>query len=171
MKKSPDCSAYPATPNSLAINKTCPLISPLATPSHLPFPHHVHDLESLEGSPRGLDGKEAHPRFREAFDEPMVLLNEIAPVFDLPQFDSFWKDSSGFQISNRFGVGCVFIQRPITRGTNLLVVRSAGASDWLTGSSSGRASGTEPAGPCRALRKKRLAASASRVGFKRNSSV
>jgi hypothetical protein len=36
--------------------------------SDLPFSQHVHDLEALECSPRRLEGKEAHPWLRQAFD-------------------------------------------------------------------------------------------------------
>ncbi len=39
----------------------------------------------------------------------VVLLDQVARVLDLPQFDRFWKDSNGFQIGNRSGVGGVFI--------------------------------------------------------------
>ena len=45
--------------------------------AHLPFPHHVHDLIALQGSPRCLEGKEGQSWFGQAFDEAMVLLDQI----------------------------------------------------------------------------------------------
>jgi hypothetical protein len=49
---------------------------------HLPFPHHVHDLISLQGSPRRLEGKEAHPWFGQSFDKAVVLLHHVIEIFD-----------------------------------------------------------------------------------------
>ncbi len=42
---------------------------------HLSFPDHVHDLESLEGSPGSLKGKEAHPLPCQSLDEAVILLD------------------------------------------------------------------------------------------------
>ena len=36
---------------------------PFFDAAHLPFPHHVHDLISLQGSPRALHRKEAQSLF------------------------------------------------------------------------------------------------------------
>ena len=49
---------------------------------HLAFPDHVHDLISLQGSPRTLEGKEAHPRLDQPFDEAMILFNQVIQVFE-----------------------------------------------------------------------------------------
>ena len=46
---------------------------PFFDATHLPFPHHVHDLISLQSSPRALERKEAQPRFDASFDESMIL--------------------------------------------------------------------------------------------------
>src|SRR6266700_3156868 len=45
--------------------------------THLPFPDHVHHLVALQGSPRGLERKEAHPGLNAPFDEAVILLDEI----------------------------------------------------------------------------------------------
>ena len=42
-------------------------------PFHLSFPHHVHHLISLQGSPSGLTGEKAQSRISEAFDQAMIL--------------------------------------------------------------------------------------------------
>jgi hypothetical protein len=49
---------------------------------HLSFPDHVHDLIALQGSPRRLEGKEAHPWLDQPFDKTMVLLDQVVEVFD-----------------------------------------------------------------------------------------
>lgn len=56
-------------------------------PLYMSLPYHAHDLVALQGSPRRLEREKAHPRLRQAFDEAMVLLNEIVEIFHLPQFD------------------------------------------------------------------------------------
>ncbi len=53
-------------------------------PSHIPFfhtldlsfPQHVHDLKPLQGPPRRLEGKEAHPWFRQTLDKAVILLDQ-----------------------------------------------------------------------------------------------
>jgi hypothetical protein len=50
--------------------------------THLPLPEHVHGFISLQGSPRTLEGKEAHPWFDQPLDEPMVLLDDVVEIFD-----------------------------------------------------------------------------------------
>ncbi len=58
------------------------------------FLPHVTDLSSAcsslhvpgTGAPRALERKEAHPWLEQAFDEAMILLNEIVEVVTLPQF-------------------------------------------------------------------------------------
>ncbi|GAC1402746.1 MAG: hypothetical protein NVSMB49_19270 [Ktedonobacteraceae bacterium] len=51
---------------------------------HLPFPDHVHHLEPYKGSPRCLEREETHSRLRQAFDEAVILFNQIIEIFDLP---------------------------------------------------------------------------------------
>jgi hypothetical protein len=46
----------------------------------LPFPEHVHRFIALQGSPRGLERKEAHPEFDEPFNEAVILLDEVVEV-------------------------------------------------------------------------------------------
>jgi len=82
---------------------------------YLPLANHVHHLVALQGSPRGLERKEAHPRLDQAFDKAMVLLNQVIQVFDLPQFDRFGKDSSRFELGNGFGIVGIFIDSNDTR--------------------------------------------------------
>jgi hypothetical protein len=43
----------------------------------VPFPDHVHPLVALQGSPRCLERKEAHPWLDTPFDEPVILLDQI----------------------------------------------------------------------------------------------
>ena len=45
--------------------------------THLSFPDHVHHLVALQGSPRALERKEAHPWLDAPFDEAVILLDEI----------------------------------------------------------------------------------------------
>ena len=80
-----------------------------------------------------LKREEAHSGLGQAFDEPMVLLDQIVEVLDLPQFGSFWKESSGFQIGNRFGVGCVFVDvdHSWSWRSGGEVNRSLGLDHWL----------------------------------------
>ena len=80
-----------------------------AHPSDLSLANHVHDLISLQRSPCRFYGKEAHPWFDQTFDEPMVLLDQVIQVFDLPQFDTLGKDSSRFELGNGFGIGGMLI--------------------------------------------------------------
>ena len=47
---------------------------------HLPLPDHVPDLLSVQGSPRTLQGKEAHPGLDQPFDKAVVLLDQIIQV-------------------------------------------------------------------------------------------
>jgi hypothetical protein len=77
--------------------------------THLPFPDHVHDLISLQGSPRALPRKEAHPRLDQPFDKAVVLFDQVVEVFHLPQFYAFRQNSSRFEVCNGFGVGSVLI--------------------------------------------------------------
>ena len=53
-------------------------------PMHLSLPNHVHCLKSLECSQRRFEGEKAHLWFGQAFDEPMILLDEIVEIFYLP---------------------------------------------------------------------------------------
>jgi hypothetical protein len=52
-------------------------------PLQLPFPQHVHDLKTLQGSPCRLKRKEAHSRLRQAFDKTVILLDQVIEVFHL----------------------------------------------------------------------------------------
>jgi hypothetical protein len=98
---------------------------------HLPLPYHVHHLESLEGSPCCLEGEKAHPWLCQSLDKAMILLDQGIEIFDLSQFHVFRQDSSSFQVGNGLGRRCVFIERPITRGTD--IVASAEATHSLFG--------------------------------------
>ncbi len=64
---------------------------------YLPLAKHVHHLVALQGSPRCLKGKEAHPWLDQTFDKPVVLLDEVIEIFDLPQLDRDGKRSAGFE--------------------------------------------------------------------------
>jgi hypothetical protein len=44
---------------------------------NLSLANHVHHLVALQGSPRCLEGKEAHPWLDTPFDEAVILLDEI----------------------------------------------------------------------------------------------
>jgi hypothetical protein len=78
-------------------------------PLHLPFPDHVHDRVSLQGSLRCLEGEKAHSRLRQAFDEAMILFDQIVEVFHLPQFHAFRQNSIGSELSNGFGIRGILI--------------------------------------------------------------
>ena len=47
------------------------------------FSEHVHRFIFLQGVPRGLERKEAHPELDEPFDEAMILLHEVVEVLPL----------------------------------------------------------------------------------------
>jgi hypothetical protein len=49
----------------------------------------------------------------------MVLLDQVTPVFDLPQFHVCRQDSGGFDLGNRFRIGGV-LSTVMTRGADLL---------------------------------------------------
>ncbi len=89
---------------------------PFCYAAHLPFPHHIHDLVALQGSPRALEGKEAHPWFDQPLEKAMVLLDQVVEVFDLPEFYGFGEYSGGFEISNGFGIGSILINIDHARG-------------------------------------------------------
>jgi hypothetical protein len=80
-------------------------------PLQLSFPQHVHHLKSLQCSPCGQIREEAHARFCQAFDEPMILFNEIIEILDLSQFTAFGKVSCCLELAPGFGIGGVFIER------------------------------------------------------------
>ncbi len=83
---------------------------------NLSFPDHVHRLIPLQRSRCRFQRKEAQAGFDQAFDEAMVLLDQIVEVFHLPQFHVFRQDSCGFELSNGFGIGSVLIDVYNTRG-------------------------------------------------------
>ncbi len=89
---------------------------PFFDATHLPFPDHVHDLISLQSSPRALERKEAQPRFDASFDEAVILFDDVVQVLDLPQFTRFWNDALGFELTDGLGIGRIFIDRDHTRG-------------------------------------------------------
>ena len=62
-----------------------PRAVPFFDAAHLPFPHHVHDLISLQGSPGALHRKEAQSRIDASFDEAVILFDDIVEILDLPQ--------------------------------------------------------------------------------------
>jgi hypothetical protein len=78
-------------------------------PLYLALPDHVHDLEPLQGPPRGLEGKETHPWLRQTFDEPVILLDEIVEVFHLSQFTVCGKRLLCLKHIEGFGIGGVFV--------------------------------------------------------------
>ena len=53
---------------------------------HLALSDHVHHFIAAQGSPRGLERKEAHPELDPPFHEAMILLDDIVEVFTLTQF-------------------------------------------------------------------------------------
>ncbi len=80
-------------------------------PLHLPFPHDVHHLIALERSPRCLQGKEAHARFDEPFDEAAILLHNVVEVLHSPQFTVLREIPLCFQLLEGFWIGRVFVHR------------------------------------------------------------
>jgi hypothetical protein len=61
---------------------TCPVISPLFTPSICPLRIMCIAQIALQRSPGRLEGKEAHCGLDHPFDKAVVLLNEGIEVFD-----------------------------------------------------------------------------------------
>src|SRR5256885_9256006 len=78
-------------------------------PLYLSLPDHVHDLVALQGSPRRLEREKAHPRLRQAFNEPVILLDQIVEIFHLSQFTVCGKVPFRLKPIEGFGVGCVFV--------------------------------------------------------------
>jgi hypothetical protein len=58
-------------------------------PLHLPFPDHIHHLETLSCSPGCQMREKAHSRLRQPFHEAVILLNEIMKILDLSQLAVF----------------------------------------------------------------------------------
>jgi hypothetical protein len=71
--------------------------------TYLTFPKHVDDLKSLQGSPYGLERKEAIPSFTSRLMLEMVLLDEVVEILPLPQFTGIWHGPSAFSSLNAFG--------------------------------------------------------------------
>lgn len=84
---------------------------PFVSPLHLPFPHEVHHLIALKRPPRRLQGKEAHARFDEPFDEAVILLYDGVEVLHSPQFTVLREIALCFQLLEGFWIGCVFVHR------------------------------------------------------------
>ncbi len=84
-------------------------------PLHLSFPHEVYDFISLEGSPRTLKRKEAHPRLDESFDKAMILFDQIVEILALPQLTPFWNGSLRLQLLKSLWIGRVFVDRDDAR--------------------------------------------------------
>jgi hypothetical protein len=82
---------------------------PLFYTMHLPFPNHIHDLISLQSSPRRLERKETQPGFDASLDEAMILFDDVVEIFDLPQFTAFRNISLSLEFGERLWIGCVFI--------------------------------------------------------------
>jgi len=57
---------------------------------------HVHHFKALQGLPRGLERKKAHPELDQMFHEAMILLDDIVEVFTLTQFAKAGMISSTF---------------------------------------------------------------------------
>jgi hypothetical protein len=54
---------------------------------HLPLGDHVHQLDATEQDARTAKVLEAKHRSSQALDSPMVLLNNVVQVLDLPKGD------------------------------------------------------------------------------------
>jgi len=61
-------------------------------PLQVSFPDHVHHLEALYGSPGRQIREKAHPWLRQAFDEPMILFDQIVEVFHAASVHSLRED-------------------------------------------------------------------------------
>ena len=59
------------------MNVTCFMQSLYFSATALTLSEHVHPFISLEGSPRGLERKEAHPWLDQSFDEAVILFKRI----------------------------------------------------------------------------------------------
>jgi hypothetical protein len=107
--------------------------------THLPFPHHVPELISLQGPPRALEGKEAHPRLDHPFDEAVVLLNQVSEGLDQVS-RSTCSASIPAALSEASAEGvAAFFSTWITRGADMVGLGSATAMGSATGSSTGQA--------------------------------
>jgi hypothetical protein len=42
----------------------------------------------------------------------MILFDQIVEIFDLPQFHVCRQDTSGFEVSDGFGIRRIFVERP-----------------------------------------------------------
>ena len=59
---------------------------------HLALSDHVRRFIAIQGSPRGLERKEAHPELNEPFNEAVNLLDKVVKVFALSQRIGFVED-------------------------------------------------------------------------------
>ena len=56
-----------------------------AHPPHLPLPDHVHDLVSLDRSPRRVEFTQALLGLHSSFDRSMILLQDVVQALDWPR--------------------------------------------------------------------------------------
>jgi hypothetical protein len=89
---------------------------PFFDTAHLSFPHHVHPLISLQGSPRALHRKEAQSRFDASFAEAVIWFDDGVEVLDLPQFAGVGNGSFRLQFVVGLWIGGIFIDSDHTRG-------------------------------------------------------
>jgi hypothetical protein len=55
-------------------------------PLHLPFSHHRQSFIANQGAPRGPEPLEAEARPDQPLYSPVILLDDVVKVLDLPQF-------------------------------------------------------------------------------------
>ena len=54
---------------------------------HLSFPNHMHDLDAGQSDARAPKTLETQHRFRDAFDGPVILFDNVVQVLALPDLD------------------------------------------------------------------------------------
>ncbi len=84
---------------------------------HLPFFDHVHRLIACQCALRRIKGKEPQARPGAAFDEAVVLLDQIVEVFELPQLTRWRELLVGFERVHGLGVDRVLVDVDHTRRT------------------------------------------------------
>jgi hypothetical protein len=76
---------------------------------YLSFPHEVYHFIALECPPRCLQGKEAHAKLDEPFDEAVILLQDVVEVLYSPQLTVLREFPLCFQFLEGLWIGRVFV--------------------------------------------------------------
>src|SRR3954453_24151451 len=102
-----------------------PHIAPTNVPN-LPLSDHCHSLVASQRSSGGWQTAKAQPRPDQAFDAPMVLLNDVVQAFDRAQAREAPQLSLALHRRDRGGIGRVLIPRDRARVNRVRLAKDRG---------------------------------------------